>query len=59
MALTTLLASCDNASGGNGVSDQGSHVAPDFIVTDLRNAVVPLMTPLVSCDIDANTSGIT
>ena len=36
-----------------------SHFALQFSHLDLRIAMVPLMTPLASCDTDANTNGIT
>ena len=39
--------------------NQKSYVASEFICLDLRNAVVPLMTPLTSCDASAGTIGVT
>ena len=36
-----------------------SHVAPHFDHLDLRNAVVPLMTPQAPYDADANSNGTT
>ena len=38
--------------------DQKSHVAPHFSFLDLRNAMVPVMTPLASCHTNTNTNGI-
>ena len=37
--------------------DQKSHVAPHFYDLHLRNSVVPLMMPSVSCDADTGTNG--
>ena len=57
--LTNRLALHDANSGTNGVSDQKSHAAHHYDWHDLRNVMVPMMIPLVSCDTDVNTSGIT
>ena len=35
------------------------HVAPHFDHLDLRNAVVPLVTPSAAHDTDASANGIT
>ena len=39
--------------------NQKSHVASQFGFLDLRNAVVPLMTPLALCDASISTNGVT
>ena len=39
--------------------DQMSYAAPHFDCLDLRKAMVPLMMPLASCDVDASAIGIT
>ena len=38
---------------------KNSHVAPHYDCLDLRNAVVPLMIPLMSHAADAGTNGLT
>ena len=38
---------------------QKCHVAPYFSYVDLRNAMVPLMVPFVSCNSNASASGVT
>ena len=38
--------------------DPKSYVEPHFNHLDLRNAVVPLTMPSVSCDADAGANGI-
>ena len=46
--LTTLLAPCDANTSAKGANDQNCHIAPYFNCLDLRNAKVPLITPLAS-----------
>ena len=59
LLLTELLESCDANTCANGVNDQKGHAAPHFNYLDLWNAMVPLMTPLASCDTDVDTNDIT
>ena len=58
MHLTTLLELCGTTTGGNDVTDQKVKMHLILIVIELKNALVPLMTQVASCDTDANTSGI-
>ena len=49
--------SCDAAVMAS--HDPESHVAPHFDYLDLRNILLPLIMPLVSCDTDTSINGIT
>ena len=50
VSLMTLLASYDTDTSISGITWPKGYVAPHFSHLDLRNAVVPLMMPLASCD---------
>ena len=54
--MTKPLKSCD--ADATGITWPKNHVASHFICLNIRNAVVPLMMLLASCDIDVSASDI-
>ena len=52
MPLTTVFTSHDANSGADDVNDQNVMLHLITIIVDLRDIVVPLMTPMTSCGID-------
>ena len=49
----------EDDAGANSIICPKSHVASHFNYLDVTNGMVPLMTPLVSYDIDTGINGIT